>query len=204
MDEPIILKWRGPLKIGSLPESDTTIAALRVAAVYIFFRCYEGGTTLLYVGTAKNFTNRLATHYGDFLSSKVGTLYRGDGSVFRHGGLPAYFRSMQRTLDETLTYAKADAYLTRFIYAPLAVDQLRVAVEVAIMVRLERLHTPPFIKWNTVPRTAKDLDSPIQSDNSALELDLFTPEESDRLLKVILPVCHTSTRTALSATGDRA
>ncbi len=192
MDERIILKWRGPLKIGNLPESETAIAALRVGVVYIFFRCYEGGTTLVYVGKARNFVNRLATHYGDFLSSKVGTLYRGDGSEFRSGGLPAYFHSMQHNLDEMLRYAKEDAYITTFIYALLASEQLRAATESAIMLRFkERLLPPIFIIWNSVPSTVRDVT--IESDYSALKLELFTPEESDRLLKVILPVCHTIT-----------
>jgi hypothetical protein len=120
MAEPIILKWSGPLKIGNLPETDAAIAALRIGVVYILFRCYEGGSTLVYVGKAWNFVNRLATHYGDFLSSKVGTLYRADGSIFRSGGLPTYFHSIQYNLDETLKFARNDANLTRFIYAPLA------------------------------------------------------------------------------------
>ena len=181
----IILKWRGPLKIGNLPETDATTAALRIGVVYIFFRCYEGGTTLVYVGKARNFVNRLAVHYGDFLSSKAGTLYRADGSIFRSGGLPTYFHSMQNNLDETLKVAKADASLTRFIYAPLASERLMAEVESAIMLRFERLPAT-FIKWNTVPGTAMDIQ--MQSDHSALELNSFTSEESDRLLKMILPV----------------
>jgi hypothetical protein len=48
-------------------------------------------------------------------------------------------------------------------------------------------HLPAtFERWNTVYSTAIDIQ--MQNNNSALELDLFSLEESDRLLNVILPV----------------
>ena len=90
------------------------------SSVY-FFRHYTDGTTLVYVGKAEKkdpLANRIATWYGDFISGKVGDLFREDGTVFRPGGLDHFFQSLQDDFKETLRHAKAEALRTRFIYAP--------------------------------------------------------------------------------------
>jgi hypothetical protein len=190
MDKPVILNWRGPFKMGSLPDTKTAIASLRIPVIYLFFRCYEGDATLVYVGQTTNFSDRLAQHYSEFVSSKAGTIYHHDGSIFCEGGLPNYFRNIQNNLNELLKYTREDAARTVFIYAPIADRELRSSVEMSIMAQLEHLPTPPFIKWNTVPRDPKTF--PIQSDYSDLKLDLFTFEESKRLIEVIFPILNTS------------
>ena len=189
---PLILKWRGPLKIGNLPGSKEDIANLSVCAVYIFFRCYCGGKTLVYVGKTKNFANRLAQHYGDFLSTLAGTLYHGDGSKFRPGGRPEYFQSLQANdLDKTLACGKEEAFRTTFVYARLAVAQLS-EVEATIIARLKNL-PDTFINWNAGFRRDLVKDCPIQHDISELEVGLYTPEERDRL-HVILCLCENAKR----------
>ena len=186
MSDSICLEWRGPLKIGNLPESKNAVSDLSFCAVYIFFRCYEGGKTLVYVGKTQNFANRLAQHYGDFLSTLVGTLYRDDGSVFRPGGRPEYFRSIQSNkLDETLSYAKADAYRTRFIYAKVNNERLK-EVEATIIERLKRnLSNKLYEMWNTGYHTNLVLNNLIVHDYSVLRNDLFTKEEWDQLPKIL-------------------
>jgi hypothetical protein len=189
MGEPVILKWRGPLKIGNLPDSKEAIDDLKFHAVYIYLRCYQGGKTLVYVGKTRNFANRLAEHYGAFLSSLAGTLYRDDFSVFRPGGRSNYFRSIQSNLDETLAYAKADAYRTKFVYAQLAADQLK-GVESTIIARFKKyLPDTYFALDNTTHRSNLVMDYLIQHDHSELKVGLFTSEEKDQLCR-ILSVCQ--------------
>ena len=69
VSELINLEWHGPLTFGSFPESKEEVSKLKLSAVYIFFRCYEGfkGKTLVYVGKTQNFVERLAGTTASFL-----------------------------------------------------------------------------------------------------------------------------------------
>lgn len=186
MGEPVSLKWHGPLKMGNLPDTKEAIRDLSFSAVYIFFRCYQGGRTLVYIGKTGNLIDRLARHYGDFLSTLVGTLFRSDGSEFRAGGRPEYFRSIQSdALDEIFSYAKADAYRTRFIFTRLSTDQID-AIEATIIARLKASLPDEFFElWNTGHRSSLVLDRPIQHDMSALEVDLFAGREWGQLSLIL-------------------
>jgi hypothetical protein len=192
VSEPLKLEWRGPLTFGNLPESKEAVADLRRCVVYIFFRCYDGfrGKTLVYVGKSENFVERLATHYSDFLSSKYGALYEEDGSPFREGGLPLYFQSLERNLDETLRHSIADARRTRFVYARADKERLR-SVEATIISRLESSFSKSesFQLENTPCSENLIDDSPIQHSHSELKVELLTDTELDRLL-MILSACQ--------------
>src|SRR3954468_8414131 len=135
MDDPTTLTWQGPLMLGNLPDTRDGVDRLKVRAVYFFVRSYNK-RQIVYVGRSNDFSRRLAEHYGDFLSSKYGTLYNDDGCVFRPGGRAAFFKSPQEDLDQTIKHAIADARRVKFLYAQ--VENALEELEATLISRIKR------------------------------------------------------------------
>lgn len=188
--ETVRLEWRGPLAIGNLPETREAVHDLKVPAIYIFFRCYRElkGKTLVYVGKTENLSRRLAMHYSDFLGC-VANQFREDGTLFRLGWPCHYFRSIQENLEETLRFAVGEAKRTTFVYAPIQEKERREAVEATIIWRLaDKRLEETFTLWNTQCGSRLVREFRFEHAQSGLAFDRLTPEEQDRLSK-ILAVC---------------
>jgi hypothetical protein len=171
------LKWHGPLMLGNIPIKESEFSA-----VYMYSRCYAG-TTTFYVGKAQKFRERLASHIGNFLSTKNGSILREDGSMFRSGGLSEYFRSLQSNLDETLEYALKDLHRVKFIYTRCDKENLG-ALEATIVGRLLRNTQKPFACENGPCSQRLAHSETISNDTSNLAGKDFPAGELERLLTI--------------------
>jgi hypothetical protein len=152
MIEPtnIVLDWRGPISIASLPKCAAEQERLARPGIYVWVREY-GEKRRVYGGKASDFLWRMREH----LAAVLGGLYElcdAEGNVRHESGWSSGF-SYYGDFDVNLTVAAAEVTRSRFYVAECEIDALRDA-ESFLIARLKELEHRGAITCANRPRVS--------------------------------------------------